>query len=236
MKKLLAFLLILSLLSLTSCSTKTEAQQLTINDIIEQSDGCVFVSTIGYKERMTHEEDNYYTQVILKQNNLNKPPEGDPPGLITIIQKGENYIKKDERYVIFVNRSETEENHFYITGGKSGVIKLEKDYNFERDEYDGIPCDENGYKNIIKYELKYKCLDKNMQESTEKLLGTYYDYDSSLQWLVETGEGYVYYGTELIKGVHKYMAPYPFYQNGTTAEPRTYSDENVITTAPREQS
>ena len=80
MKKFLALVLILSLLSLTSCSTQTQAQQLTINDIIQQSDCCVIVSTIGYKERMTQEEDTYYTQVILKQNNLNKPPEGDPPG------------------------------------------------------------------------------------------------------------------------------------------------------------
>ena len=156
MKKFISFILIWCILSLTSCSTINETQQLTINDIIEQSDGCVFVNTMNYKERLTQEGDIYYTQVILKQNNLKNPPEGEPPGLITIIQEGENYIKQEERYVIFVKRSETNENHFYVTGGKSGVIKLEKDYTFPRDEYEGIKYDINGYKNIIKYELKYK--------------------------------------------------------------------------------
>ena len=72
-----------------------------------------------------------------------------------------------------------------------------------------------------------------MQEDIEELWGKYFELNYFLRWLVETGDGYIYYGSELIRGVHKYMAPYPFYQNGTTAEPRTYSDENVITTAPR---
>ena len=224
MKKFLALILILSLLSLTSCSTQTQAQQLTINDIIQQSDGCIIVSTIGFKERMTQEENTYYTQVILKQNNLKKPPEGDPPGLITIIQEGENYIKQEEQYIIFVKRSETNENHFYVTGGKSGVIKLKDTYNVDSD------VTESNLK------VEYKCLDKNMQEDIEELWGKYFELNYFLRWLVETGDGYIYYGSELIRGVHKYMAPYPFYQNGTTAEPRTYSDENVITTAPGEQS
>lgn len=222
MKKFLALVLILSLLSLTSCSTQTQAQQLTINDIIQQSDGCIIVSTIGYKERMTQEENTYYTQVILKQNNLNKPPEGDPPGLITIIQEGENYIKQEEQYIIFVKRSETNENHFYVTGGKSGVIKLKDTYNVDSD------VTESNLK------VEYKCLDKNMQDEIETLWGEHFDIYSFLYWLVETGNGYIYYGSELIRGVSKYTKP--FYYNGTTAEPRTYSDENVITTAPGEQS
>ncbi len=225
MKKLLALVLILSLLSFTSCSNNIEAQQLTIDDIIEQSDGCIIVSTIGYKERMTQDGDTYYTQVILKQNNLKNPPEGDPPGLITIIQEGENYIKQEEKYIIFVNQSETNENHFYVTGGKSGVIKLKDDFDIDLEEPE---------KNTIN--IKYKCLDKNMQDDIEKLWGEHFDMNSFLFWLVDTGNGYIYYGSELIRGVHKYMAPYPFYQNGTTAEPRTYSDETVITTVPGEQS
>lgn len=223
MKKFLALVLILSisLLSLTACSNDTETQQLTIDDIIEQSDGCVIVSTIGYKERMTQDVDTYYTQVILKQNNLNKPPEGDPTGLITIIQEGENYIKQEEKYIIFVNQSKTNENHFYVTGGKSGVIKLKEDFNIERNEPE-------------KTRIKYKCLDKNMQDDIDKLWGEHFDMDAFLYWLVDTGNGYIYYGSELIRGVSKYTKP--FYYNGTTAEPRTYSDENVITTAPGAQS
>lgn len=224
MKKLLALVLILSisLLSLTACSNDTETQQLTINDIIEQSDGCVIVSTIGYKERLIQEGDKYYTQVILKQNNLNKPPEGDPPGLITIIQEGENYIKQEEKYIIFVNQSETNKNHFYVTGGKSGVIKLKDAYNV-----DGDVTQSN-------FKVEYKCLDKNMQEDIEELWGKYFELNYFLRWLVETGNGYIYYGSELIKGVSKYTKP--FYYNGTTSEYHTYSDETVITTAPGEQS
>ena len=208
MKKLLALVLIvsISLLSLTACSNDTETQQLTINEIIEQSDGCIRISTHGMRKITTQEGDTYFTNVLPIKSNIKDIPVAHEAEVIKIVQKGENYIKKDESYIIFVNRSETDENHYYVTGGKSGVIKLEKHFNTDRDDY------------ADKYKMKLKCLDEDLQKSTEEYFGK---YESSF---------FSYWITQ----------PISFDSSINESEiqsvPVTGFDENIITTAPGEQS
>lgn len=161
MKRIISIILILCILSFTACSTQTEEQQLTINDIIEQSDGCIRISTHDIRKITTQEGDTYFTKVLPIKSNIKELPVAHEAALITIVQEGENYIKKDESYIIFVNRSETEENLFYVTGGKSGVIKLQKEFNTDRDDY------------ADKYKMKLKCLDEDLQKSTEEYFGKY---------------------------------------------------------------
>lgn len=206
MKKLISIILILSisLLSLTACSTKTEEHQLTINDIIEQSDGCIRISTYGMRKITTQEGDTYITKVLPIKSNIKDIPVAHEAEVIKIVQKGENYIKKDESYIIFVNRSETDEKQFYITGGKRGVIKLEKYFNTDRDDY------------ADKYKMKLKCLDENLQESTEEYFGKYENSFFSC-WITQPSN----YDLSVNESKNPSVPVTGFYENVITTAPET---------------
>ncbi len=120
MKKVISFLLILSLIGcLSACSTNKE--KVTFEEIIEKSDRCVVVATAFYQPQKTMRKGNlYYTEVEALWGDTEGLPE-----LITIVQEKSNYIKKDKLYAVFINESSEGENYFYVTEGKSGAICLD---------------------------------------------------------------------------------------------------------------
>lgn len=203
MKKILAFILILSisLLSLTACSTNTEAQQLTINYIIEQSEYCVVVSTISAQNKETaHKDSFYYTQVNILWGGTDELPE-----YITIVQENSNYIKKDSIYILFLNKDSINEDNFFTTYGKSGVIQV------------------NG--NDI------KCLDKSLQRSADKIFGT--NLDEFNAWM--KSEYYPKEISEKITTEKNVVDLSDYIIATTQSSPVTGLEENVITTAPETQ-
>lgn len=170
MKKLVASLLVLSLIScLSACSTNKE--NVTFEEIIEKSDRCVVVSTISLRsgrcgvlntpsskdsettreDLETRREGNvYYTDVEVLWGDTEELPE-----YITIVQEKSNYIKEDNIYAVFINESSENENHFYVTEGKSGAIYVKGN--------------------------EFTCLDKSLQKNAEEIFGT--TYDDFEEWL-----------------------------------------------------
>lgn len=156
MKKFISVFLILSLIgSLSACSSKKE--KITIEEIIEKSDRCVVVSTITPDQNIktTRVGNFYHTQVYVLCGDL----EGLPSSrYITIIQENSNYLKMEKIYAVFINESSENENHFYVTEGKSGAI-------------------------YIKDKNEFTCLDKSLQKNAEEIFGT--TYDDFEEWLFD---------------------------------------------------
>lgn len=186
-----------SITDINNKSNSIGSSNITLDYLINESDYCVLISTmkpayiddfdaeskkfIYYNpiEESIEKNGDYYLDVFV---DIEKSSSDDINEVITIIQKEEQFIIEEGLYFVFLNESETEENHYYIVGGRSGVIDLDS--------------------------TDLKPLDENLSECIESKIGTsVYDF---LDWMedvykvnpeytltvVETTESVVYDSTE----------------------------------------
>ncbi len=113
----------------------------TLEKLIAESDCCVKITTSysGYcyqaipKEPLKeiYEKDgNFYQEVVVDRNSKNLEYFDDME--ITIIQEDEIYLN-EHGYILFLTKAE-EDDCYYVTGGKNGVVKL-VNYGFSENAY-----------------------------------------------------------------------------------------------------
>ncbi len=113
----------------------------TLQRLIDESDCCVQITTSysGYcyqaipKEPLKEvyeKDDKFYQEVVVDRNPKNVKFFDDME--ITIIQEDEIYLN-GYGYILFLTKTE-EEDCYYVTGGKNGVVKL-VNYGFSENAY-----------------------------------------------------------------------------------------------------
>lgn len=136
-KKIIVFLIVLIFLVTCSIAVLISPKSLgkanlTFDELIEESDCCVSVSLFGpfaYDERATSKKvgNNYYIDMWVAyyfERDRNFFPER-----ITIIQEDEAFLEtvdpefSSSMYLLFLTKAD-EENTYYVTGGKNGVIRI----------------------------------------------------------------------------------------------------------------
>lgn len=134
-KKMLKLILVfLLLLSMASCVNDEKIYNNTIQQLQNEADYCILASTItggicGNAEdsfplpntQTTEKNGKHYIEVSV----IEKGKQSINP-VITIIQKNKAYIKTEKQYILFLKKSETEANCYYIVDEPSGIIELSK--------------------------------------------------------------------------------------------------------------
>lgn len=136
-KKIIVFFIILIFLVACSMAVLTSSESLgkanlTFNELIEKSDCCVFVSLFGpfaYDEEAISKKvgNNYYIDMWVA--HCSERDRNFFPERITIIQEDEPFLEtvdpefSSSMYLLFLTKAD-EENTYYVTGGKNGVIRI----------------------------------------------------------------------------------------------------------------
>ncbi len=136
-KKIIVFFILLTFLATCTVAilispNSLEKANLTFDELIKESDCCVCVSLFGTfyydEEAISKKVDNNYHIDMWVEYHFERDRNFFPER-ITIIQEEEPFLEtvdlefSSSTYLLFLTKAD-EENTYYVTGGKNGVIRI----------------------------------------------------------------------------------------------------------------
>ena len=105
----------------TKQTSNKSAEAITLEELKENSDVCIYISTTQIYENKNQEGQEYTIVNVIPVTEWQiKYFTGD----ITIIEHGKSHIEPDKVYIAFLSKSENDDE-YYLNYGKSGIFTLD---------------------------------------------------------------------------------------------------------------